>query len=650
MKKNRMRLCAGLLVAILALSGCSGTSGGKKAEPVNPVDITDTHYLTNTLHKVNVTESDRPFVVDATSEYKIIAGEDENTQKAANYLAIYLEKATGCMLEYATPQEYSADGKYIVMNVPELFTSAGLTMPEDDLGVMGYYIKSIGDNVFLTSNYEHGARFAMLAFLRQVVGFKMYALDAVSFEKDGTTLPDMDIVETPDVPYFYRMHNSGDEPEESYMMGFVTNGFISYEGVLWHNSLIYLPMEVYQAEHPSWYSTEGNELCYTAHGDEKELETMTTVIADKMLAAAEQQPEGLFVTCTIMDDYAACSCDACKASIEKYNGAASAAIVKFTNKLNEKVQTELQRQADATGTKKRPLTVLFFAYHDVTAPPSVQNPNGTFSPVDETVVCDENVAAFYAPIRADFNQTFYNDINQSYHDMMLGWSACADDIFCWLYETNFTYYMYPYNSWDSMYETYRFCADVGAPFVMSQGQHNASASTAFADFKDYMNSCAIFDLNQDYNDIMDDYFTNYYLEAGEPMRQYFDEMRAWMRHLEETYPTEVGGFIYTEIAQAKFWPKNLLEHWIELIDEAYEAAEAYKDQKDLYESLIERIKKESMFLRYVLIEFYSGTYSVDVLENMMLSFKEDAQKLSFNRVSEGDGGEMTLVYERWGIQ
>ena len=650
MKKNRMRLCAGLLAAILVLSGCSGTSGIKKAEPVNPVEVTDTHYLTDTLHKVTVTESERPFVVDAASEYKIIAGQDEHTQKAALYLASYINKATGCTLEYATPEEYSADGKYIVMNVPELFASAGLTMPEDDLGVMGYYIKSVEDNVFLASNYEQGARFAMLAFLRQVVGFKMYALDAVSFDKDGTTLPDMDIIEKPDIPYGYRMHNSGDEPEESYMMGFVANGFVAYGGVLWHNSLIYLPMEDYQAQHPSWYSTEGNDLCYTAHGDEKELDEMTTVIADKMLEAAAENPEALFATITIMDHSDVCGCDACTASAEKYNGADSAAVVKFTNKINEKVQAELQRQADQTGTKKRPLTVMFFAYTAMTKPPVVQNEDGSYAPIDDSVVCDENVAVFYAPIEAHFNHTFYDEVNQSYNDMMKGWEVCTDEMFCWLYETNFKNYMYPYNCWDSMYETYRFCVDIGASFIMSQGQHNAQASTAFTDFKDYVNSCSIFDLNREYGDIVDDYFANYYLDAADPMRQYFDEMRAWMRHLEESYPAEVNGFIYAEISQAKFWPKNLLEHWLQLIDEAYKAAEAYKDDKALYDSLIERIKKESMFPRYVLIEFYSGTYSVEVLEDMMLSFKEDAQQLSFNRVMESDGGEMALVYERWGIQ
>ncbi|MBQ2986408.1 MAG: DUF4838 domain-containing protein [Tyzzerella sp.] len=650
MKKRKIRLCAGLLAAIMTLSGCSG-SGGATTTPIDPVEITETHYLTNTLHKVTVKESNRAFIVDGVSEYKIIAGKDESTQTAASYLVSYLRKATGCSLEFAEPEAYSADGKYIVMNVPDLFASAGLTMPEDDLGVTGYYIKTVNDNVFLTSNYENGARFAMLAFLRQVVGFKMYALDAVSFEKDGKTLPDMDIVEAPDIPYFRRMHNQSDEKEESYMMGFVEGGFVSYQGRPWHNSLTYLPMETYQKEHPKWYSTIGNDLCYTAHGDEKELEAMTTIIANEMLKTAAEQPEALFSAITIMDHAQVCLCDACRESAAKYNGSDAAAVVKFTNKINEKVQAELQRQADEKGTKKRPLTVMFFAYYAMTQPPVIKNEDGTFSPIDETVVCDENVAVFYAPIMADYNCTFYDEVNQQYYDAIKGWSACSEEIFCWLYETNFEYYLFPYNCWDARFETYRLCVESGAPFIMSQGQHNANASTGFSDFKDYMNSCAIFDLNQNYEDVMNDYFTNYYLDAAEPMLQYFDELRAWMYHLERTYSAEISGYCKTEIGKDKFWPKNLLMHWLNLIDEAYEAAETYKDDKALYMNLINRIKKESMFPRYALIEFYSGTFSVDTLESMKYSFKADAQELLFDRHAESfTDGEISAVYERWGIK
>ena len=194
---------------------------------------------------MTVTDSERAFVVDQKSEYKIIAADDDMTQKAAYYLASYVEKATGCKLRFAKAKDYSEDGKFIVMNVPEIFEEAGLQMPKDDLGVQGYYIKTVGDNVIMTSNYESGARFMMLAFLRNVLGFKMYSLESVVFEKDGSCMPDMEIIEKPDISYFHRMHNSGDEEEENYMMGFTRDGFVYIDGVAWHNSMVILPIEKY---------------------------------------------------------------------------------------------------------------------------------------------------------------------------------------------------------------------------------------------------------------------------------------------------------------------------------------------------------------------------------------------------------------------
>lgn len=650
MMNKKKRLCAGFLAAVLALTGCTGGSTSSEVTPTDPVEVSETHKLENTLHKVTVTEGDRSFITDGKSDYKVIVGEDAKTQEAAYYLIKYVEKATGCTLETAKMKDYKEDGKFIVMNVPELFKHAGLTMPDEDLGVQGYYIKTVGDNVFMNSNYESGARFMMLAFLRNVLGYKMYSIEAVDFDKDGKIMPDMEIIETPDIQFFHRMHNSADEPEENYMMGFTTNGFLAIDGDTWHNSLNFLPMEKYQKDHPKWFSTAGNDLCYTGHGDAKELDAMTTIIADRILKELKTNQDALFVAITIMDHSDVCQCKACTASAEKYNNSDAAAAVKFTNQINKKVQSGLQKEADKAGAKKRPITVMFFAYHAMVQPPVVQNADGTYSPIDDSVVCDENVAVFYAPIDSQFNHTYYEDENDMYDNMIQGWAACSSELYCWLYETNFLYYMYPYNSWDSMYETYRRCVDTGAVYIMGQDQHNASASTAFTDFKDYINSCAVFDLNRDYNEIVDEYFTNYYLDAAEPMRTYFDELRAWMRYLEDTYPAELDGGVYAQISVAKYWPKNTLEHWLDLIDEALEKAEAYKEDRVLYQNLKDRITKESMFMRYALMEHYSGTYSAEKLAEMRLSFKEDAQRLNFSRMKEGDGGELTYTYEAWGLK
>lgn len=649
MNINKKRLCAGILAAMLVISGCSAQTGGK-TEAINPVDVTENHKLENTLHKITIKEGKRTFVTEKKSDYKIIAGSDDKTQQAAYYLATYVEKATGCKLQFADAKDYKADGKFIVLNVPKIFEEAGLSMPEDDLGVQGYYIKTVGDNVIMTSNYESGARFMMLAFLRNVLGFKMYSLQAVRFEKDGSIMPDMEIIEKPDISYFHRMHNASEDAEEIYMMGFTRDGFLSIDGNMWHNSLNFIPMETYIDSHPEYFSTQGNDLCYTGRGSDKAVDEMTTIIADRMLAELKNQPNALFAACTIMDHGDVCQCKHCVASSEKYNGADSAAVVKFTNLIGKKVQEGLQKEADAKGTKKRPITVMFFAYLAMKQPPAVKTDDGTWMPLDETVICDDNVAVFYAPIEAEYTHTFYEKENERYYDMTLGWKACSNELYCWLYETNFHAYMYPYNCWDSMMETYRLCVGSGASYIMGQDQHNATGSTAFTDLKDYINSQALLDLNQDYLAIVDDYFENYYLDAAEPMRKYFDELRAWMRNLEEEYPAELNGGVYASIAESKYWPKNTLEHWLDLIDEALDKAEAYKENKLLYENLRNRITKESLFMRYALIEHYSGTYSAENLHEMQVSFMEDAQSLNMSRYKEDEGGELDTIYETWGLK
>lgn len=47
-----------------------------------------------------------------------------------------------------------------------------------------------------------------------------------------------------------------------------------------HNSLNVLDMKTYQEKYPEWYATSGQQLCFTAHGDENKLNAMTDTVAD----------------------------------------------------------------------------------------------------------------------------------------------------------------------------------------------------------------------------------------------------------------------------------------------------------------------------------------------------------------------------------
>lgn len=662
-----------IVTAILALvlcvsctfcAGCKNKKNGEGrgedgeqttiAKPVNPIRDPEHHYVEGGLHKVNVTQSERSFAVNGVSDYKILLGmyDDELAQSAA-FLQKHVQNATGARLtiEYynAATTVFNADTHYIVLHCPELFAAAGLTMPADKIGQTGYFIKSYGNNVFMTALGMYGYRHAVISFMHHTLGYEMYSSDIVVYDKKGDTLPDFDIVERPDFDFYLQGNAISDEAKRG--MGFMseTEVFIPVDGKVMHNTFAYLPKNKFQSAHPDWYADDGQQLCYTVHGDrnEGEYEAMTTAVYDRIVELLEANPNVDNITFTHEDVHPQCSCDACAASVETY-GTYSAAIIKFVNAVSRKVQAYLEADAQASGKPKREFNILFFAYDLTERAPATLNAQGEYEPIDESVVCDDNVGVYIAPIHALYNKSFYDDANVSTATTIRSWRACAKKIYMWLYETNYNYYFYPLNSYDTMGESYRFCFENGAMFMYNEGQYNQGNVTHFSKLKEYFNSKAEFDVNVKFADVADDFFANYFREAGVPMRRYFDELQVQLRYLEETYPTIVTGGIYCDMAQDRFWPKRLLDHWLELCDEAYAAIEPYREKDpELYAALKKNILLETMFPRYALIDLHAGSYGAGGLRDMRLQFKADAETLNLHRHSEGES--LDSLYKSWNI-
>lgn len=649
MNKKLKGICAGALATLLFLTAC-GKKQGSSDTPVNPVEDYAAHEVSNTLHRVQVSESDRPFVVSGQSDYKVIVAEGEENQTAADYIVRYVEMATGCRLEYANSEEYTSGGKFIVFNDKLLLQKAELSMPENDLGNTGCYIKTSGDNVFLMTAHPDGARYAVIAFLKHVLGMEIYGQDTFRYTKDGSTMPDMEIVEKPDIDTIL-MGNWRDtfSRDALYLMGYsdYKSLFLSIQGHDNHTSLLYMPAETYYNEHPTWYSSQKDQLCYTAGGDPEELDALTSEAARLMLANIEANPDISAGQFTMADTWTSCQCDGCKASAEKY-GTRSAAVIQFTNKLSRKIQSGLQKIADENGTEKRDFTLYLMAYHMFVEPPVIKNADGSYAPVDESVICDEEVGVVYAPIEALYIHNFYEQENVDSAEMMKAWSTLSGKMYYWLYQTNYAGYLYPFDSWDSDVENLRFCHENNVDIVMLQGQHNMACSTGFTSLKVYTDSLAAMDLSLSYQDMVNDFFQNYYGPAAQPMQQYFEELQSWMRHLAQAYPVEYTGRISNELLSGEsYWPRELLLRWQGLIDQAYEALKTAQIDSGDYETYASHVKMESIFLRFELISSHSGIYSAEQLLEMKQSFKEDCMALGITH--EREQRELTEVYRDWGI-
>lgn len=609
------------------------------------------HFVEGTLHKVNVTPTNRVFFANEQTEYKIVYGNGAYDKDAVTIIVSNLSAASQGAIEavkYTSEMTWSTDSKYIVFNVPQWFTQAGLTMPQEKLGPSGYYIKNAGESVFIAFEQDIAAKQAAVRFLKYCIGYEMYADDTVVYENSAETLPDFDVIERPD--YDYGSLGSYASQKAIDGMGMNTTGdiFIPIEGYQWHNSLHLLPKSEFQKDHEEWYTLSGTELCYTARGNADELELMTTTAAQRMfdIASKPEYANGKVICFSIMDHIDSCACQACADSRAQYNGLDSAAVIKFMNITNRKLQALFQQDADEKGAAKREVGLLILAYHKTEVPPAVQK-NGKWEAMDDSVKCDPEVGVMIAPINAAYNKTFYEEENNTFANGIAGWGALCNNVFMWLYEANFGCYMYPYNTYDTMLETFRFCKAQGATFILPEGPWNNGNSTAFYKLKDYFNSRARFNVNDSYTDICNDWFANYFRDAATPMRQYFDELQAHLYYLEDNY-LEINGGIYNPIDVTTYWPYATLAHWMDLIDQAYDAIEKYQTEDPaLYDILRKHIMLESIFPRFALCNLHGGMYTSSELVAMRKAFRTDCMTLNVTHYNEGK--PLDEIYTSWGI-
>ena len=665
-------------------------------ETVQPESKGDSvvHHVEGMIHKVNVTPRSVPFVVNGETDYQIYV-DNSNAKlsaainKSANFVCEQVANATGAKISTSNekPQNLTEQTKAIIYGHRDLFESFGLSMPTEDIGTSGYCIKTKGNLVFIQANGGDGYRMGGLAFLRATLDYDMLSEDCIYYGKDGKTMPEMDIVERPD--FDYRQISNLHTTAETYGMGMHshTDIWIPINGWDMHNTLYYVPVEIFGAEHPDWYRADKMQVCYTAHGKKTEYEALLKQVFSVIKTRMEECPTLENISFTAMDGTGqdTCTCDTCLEYKNLYGTPASTCIY-FMNDLNKMVQAHIQENDPG-----RTLNLTFFAYHDAEPAPverakytdsngnviwgdPLKDEKGNYMPlkryardeegqfikdangkyvyeVDENgnyvyLKCDEHVSPWLAPIYSKFTSSFYEERNKTYAQNVALWYTVSNNVYVWIYGTNFCYYLYPYNSWSSVVETYRYLKECGVTYAWNQAQER-NESTAFAHLKDYIDSKFMFDVNADYAEVVDNYFERYYLEAAPYMQSMFLLEQAQSVYLEKTVPTISGG-IYDEIGDAKYWPRQLLEEMLSMINNAYKAVEKYKvSNPKLYENLVRRIKQESIFPRYVICMYYGAYYAN--IRQMREEFRDDWNALGFSIYREAGGDMQSVFTNNWGL-
>ena len=635
-------------------------------------ELVDIANLTACEEIVGINDSN--FIVDKSTEYVIFIDQTDDQMKSAikvasAFLVEQLEDATGVKLtiKIDKPTTITKYRHAIVIGHRDLYEALGLEIPNEELGEAGYFITKTGRVVFIEADGQDGYRMAILAFLKEVIGYDMISEDCIVYGKQAETLPEFDIVYKPS--FEYRQQANYMTEDELYGMGIQAHTDIwipSSEGWDMHNALHYLPLAAYGTAHPNWYTADKTQICPTAGGNSSEFKAMVKALSSAMMARINAYPNLQNINLSIADSAGndACTCARCKLYITLYGEAGfSAAWIDLINAVNASIQAQLE---------DRVVYVSFLAYRSTEGAPAndnytlkqryVINDDGSYylqtdaqgNPV--YLKCDDKVAVWFAPIDAKFAENLNHADNAKHLANAKKWCAISERVYVWLYGANFKFSMYPYNSWQSSAENYKILSDIGVDGVWSYA-FDKYEFTAFTDLKTYIDSKFTVNVNEDYQDVLNTYFANYFGPASVKMRSMFDSIVAKCNEIESKYDG-LGRGIYDELENVPgvlgfgtktYWEKSWLEGLVDLCDEAIALVDADATLTDVQKTMIkDRIIKESLFPRYVLCTTFASKYSSSVKKQMRQEFKADADRLGFTHYREANGS-LSSLYSDWGI-
>jgi hypothetical protein len=121
-----------------------------------------------------------------------------------------------------------------------------------------------------------------------------------------------------------------------------------------------------------------------------------------------------------------------------------------------------------------------------------------------------------------------------------------------------------------------------------------------------------------------------------------------MEQLQVTYPNVFYTQRRTNSEEPKYWPHETLRNWLALCDEAFNIIKKYESSNpELYEALYKHILAETIFPRFVIAQFYSGSYTPNQIYDFRAELIKDCNDLGYRYYAEMV--EIKPWFDAWGF-
>ncbi len=572
-------------------------------------------------------ETDTYLARGGFTDYRIVTSATPTSyeQFAVSELKEFFHMATGATLREITDEglAYDESQKWISVGDTALSAAAGVDTPYDVLGRDGARVVTKGNILILTGATDRGTVNAVYDFLHETFGYECYAPDEIKIEvKDVVRLRNFNIT---DVPSFaerstaYAVHTNS-----TFALRMRSQAKISGWAKWTHSEFHWMKPEVYAADNPDWFSDDQLQLCITRdvgdlESDEYDHSNMRGTYVEGVKDYLIKDPSATHMMLGIVDNRKYCTCESCMASDERYGGQ-SGSRIRFYNAIVRELREWLK-----VNYPGRHVTFACFAYLSCfDAPVNYDEASGTYTAVDPSVIPDDDLAVLWAPMDACYAHSFNAPCNSVDKRSLDGWAAIAKHLYVWSYCTDFTASFLPFDNFNSLAENYKLFADYGVEFFYDQG--NEWMTPFFNELFCYVQTKLMWDVNLDYNALVEDFMQQYYKDAAPYMLEYFNLVRTRYALLEaqseQHFEITVYGEIYAGSQLENYFPYKTLCQMSDILDRAADAAAAVEDET-LRQTLTDRIRVQTLVPRYFLLRYYRAYYSDSVLTEMIDSFEED---------------------------
>ena len=476
-----------ILSLLLLCSLLIGLLSGCKEETSMPV--VDSPYPVDILRIGNQSLFDYQIVLPKKA--------DITEQNAANFLVKYIAQATGKTLTFAE----SADKAIYIGGYPD-----------EVLGKDGFDIKVVDGDLIISGNHPRGTLYGVFTFLEEYIGCRWYTKYCERILEQYEIVIPTDLNDR-QIPVFqWRYHDWGTtwnaqelaakhklnlaEHTDRYsdIPGF--GGRERYVGGFSHTLDDLVPWEVYQKDHPDWFSgtAEAYQPCLTKEG-------VYQVVINRLRELLKTNPNATIANVTLDDNYNSCQCVNCS-QIDLEEGSQSGTLIRFVNRIAAELAPEYPN-----------LNISTFAYHQSLVPPKITKPL-------------ENVQIRFCPIHACAVHNLEDETcssNVEHVQYLKQWAEISDNLAIWDYCINYFGYNDFYPDFDSIYYNMQLYADLGVQNIFYEAMPITTGE--FGELRGYVISKLAWDpyiRYEEYQAIINDFMEGYYGPGWEAVRYYFD--------------------------------------------------------------------------------------------------------------------------------